>query len=179
MTKTITAKTSTPTLKQPLKKAFVRKDLEVYQPKRCLIVEKLKTENGVSKILKGSHLNCGACGGHVGMVTGELTFPFTLNDLKSRLKYSRLLFTSRIVKCQKKKCNAILFNDLSQIDFVSFDNYKSLQLSAKKDQEKVAEAYIRTLKANRRKARREAFILKLYSFFKNPIRFIINLFRNK
>lgn len=175
---TVTANEVAP-VKKP-KHNTTRPSLKIYQPKRCIVVEEIKTEDGEEYITKGSNLNCGACGGHLGSLTSDLLFPFTVNDLKSRIKDSQIIINSGGLRCKRKICRALLFPELTDIVFTSFENFKKVQTDDKEKQQKVFDAWAKTAKKKNRVAKRKAMLLKVYMFFRKITTWItkpiINLF---
>lgn len=161
-------------------KKRIRKHLQIYQPMRCIVVEKLEVEDGVSVIRKGSHLNCGVCGGSVGIMNGEIDFPFSIFQLKSRLTHSQLYIKNHI-RCNRKDCRALIFPDVKKVEFVSFENFKKLQLEAR---EKTQKSYSKTLSkmaSEQKKELQKTKTLKRWRKVQKIIRWFRNLFtwRNK
>lgn len=125
------------------------KHLKIIQPKQCIVVETVELKDGIETIKKGSQLNCGACGGSLGIMQADLEFPFTLQDFKSRIEHINFITGKFGLKCKRSSCRALLFTDLTKLVFTTFENFKTSQIAAMKEvkieQAKPKESIIRTL----------------------------------
>ncbi len=125
------------------------KHLKVLQPKHCIVIENVEITDGKETIKKGSQLNCGACGGSLGIMNADLDFPFTLQDFKSRITYINFSTGKFGLKCKRSSCRALLFTDLTKLVFTTFENFKTSQIAAMKEvkieQAKPKESIIRKL----------------------------------
>jgi len=106
------------------------KRLKIIQPKHCIVIETVEFNDGIETIKKGSQLNCGACGGSLGVMNADLEFPFTLKDFKSRVEYINFMTGTFGLKCKARSCRAILFTDLTKLVFTTFENFKASQIKA-------------------------------------------------
>lgn len=107
------------------------KTLKIIQPKACIVLENVQIDtDGNETIKKHSALNCGACGGYLGTMTSDIGFPFALSDFKSRISNIGFSTGKYGLKCNKKKCRAILFTDLTKIVFTTKDNFRNTQRAA-------------------------------------------------
>jgi len=106
------------------------KRLKIIQPKSCIVVETVELKDGTETIKKGSQLNCGACGGSLGVMKADLDFPFTLKDFKSRVENINFITGAFGFKCKASQCRAILFTDLTKLVFTTFENFKASQIKA-------------------------------------------------